>query len=103
MAVGGRHQGDQPTHRVEADPAEAPAPVDGGERGDGVGVGVQDVEGGAEGSGMHRGRRLHGGRLVLARAGPPLYRPPPAEASPGARVGNPAASLADGPNQLAAA
>ena len=39
----------------------------------------------------------------LARAEPPLYRPPPAEASPGARIGNPAASLADGLNQLAAA
>ena len=30
-------------------------PVDGGELGDGAGVGAQDVDGGAEGTGVHRG------------------------------------------------
>ena len=48
MQARGRHQGDDPAHRVEADPAEAAVPVDGGEGGDGLGVGAEDMEGGAE-------------------------------------------------------
>ena len=41
MAVGGRHQCDEPAHRVEADLAEMPVPVDSGQRGDGFGIGAQ--------------------------------------------------------------
>ena len=61
MGERGRHQGDDPAHGVEADPAEAPVPVDGGELGDGAGVGAQDVDGGAEGAGVHGGGGAHGG------------------------------------------
>ena len=61
MGERGRHQGDEPACRVDADLAEVPVPVDCGQRGNGLGVGVQDVESGAEGSGVRRGRLLHGG------------------------------------------
>ena len=61
MAVGGRHQCDEPAHRVEADLAEMPVPVDRGQRGDGFGIGAQDVDGGAKRSGTHRDRLVHGG------------------------------------------
>ena len=36
MEAGRRHQGDEAAGRVEGDPAEMPAPVDGGELGDGL-------------------------------------------------------------------
>ena len=61
MAVGGRHQCDEPAHRVEADLAKLPVPVDSGQRGDGFGIGAQDVDGGAKRPGTHRDRLVHGG------------------------------------------
>ena len=55
------HQGDEAAHRVEGHPAEMAVPVDGGEGGDGFGVGPKNVEGGAERPLDHGGRSVHGG------------------------------------------
>ena len=56
------HQGDEAAHWVEGHPAEMAVPVDGGELGDGAGVGPQDVDGGAERPLVHGGgRSVHGG------------------------------------------
>ena len=65
MEVRGRHQGNEPAHRVEADPAERPIPVDGRKLGDGVGV--QDVDGRAERPSVHGGRLVHGDSRLRAR------------------------------------
>ena len=67
VLVGGGHQGDDPEGRVEPDPAEVPCPVHGRERLDGLGVGTENVDGGPEGPGVHRGRVVHGGRLSFLR------------------------------------
>ena len=80
MEVRGRHQGNGSAHRVEADPAERPIPVDGRKLGDGVGV--QDVDGRAERPGVHGGRLVPGDSRLRARvfsilrvAGRPLGAP----------------------------
>ena len=69
VGEGGRHQGDDPAHRVEADPAEAAVPVDGREFGDGAGVGAQDVDGGAQRPGEHGGGVVHGGCASVGAGG----------------------------------
>ena len=70
MQAGGRRQGDEAARRVQADAPEVPVPVDGGERGDGIGVGLQHVDGGAEGTGQ-------GGRVRVHDSDLPPFRPPP--------------------------
>ena len=60
VQVRGRHQHDKPAYRIEADPTEPPVPVDGGQRGHGPGIGVQDVDLGAQRPHVHRGRAADG-------------------------------------------
>ena len=72
MQARGRHQGDEPAHRVEADAPEMPVPVDGGELLDGLCVGPKDVDGGAERPDVHGGAVVHGG---IASGMPPTVQP----------------------------
>ena len=78
------HQGDDPKHRVEPDPAEVPVPVHRRERGDGVGVGPENVNGGAERPGVRGGGVVHEGgppkRMVSGRL---AAKPPGRILSPG--------------------
>ena len=60
-----RHQGDESTHRIEADPGEVPVPVDGGKPRDGPRIGARDMDGGAE----RPGERVVGG-LFIGSASP---------------------------------
>ena len=88
-----QQHGDEAADRVEGHPAEMAVPVDGGEGGDGLGVGAKDVEGGAERPLDHGGRSVHGGCAsgVNQRAGrreptaPSIARLPPPSSRGGRR------------------
>ena len=59
VLVRGGHQGDDAQHRVEPYPAEVSGPIDHRERADRIGIGTEDVKGGAERSRVHRGAFVH--------------------------------------------
>ena len=81
MQARGGHQRDETARRVQANAAKSPVPVDGRERGDGFGVGSQDVNGGSERAGDGCGGRFHDSdvsayRLLeyaVARHSKPVY------------------------------
>ena len=88
MTVRGRLQCDESTHRIQADPAEARVPVDRGKRGNGLGVGSQDVQEFSRGVRRASWRAESWRVLVSMHAGSSVYAALP-PASLAARIGAP--------------